>query len=101
MALPAPRAASSRPYFLLSSISMSVRTAPEATVLTRTPFGVHAAAIDIVRLLTAAFDAPYGAPIGNAKKAEPEEMFTIAPLPWSSIGSAAKRERNQTLPILR
>src|SRR5437868_1700090 len=101
MALPAPRAAASRPYFLLSSSSISVRTAPEATELTRTPLGVQAAAIDRVRLFTAAFDAPYGAPMGKAKKAEPDEMLTMEPLPRSSIGLAAKRDRNQTLPMLR
>ena len=63
--------------------------------------GRPAAAIDAVRLFTAAFDAPYGAPIGNANRLEPDEMFTIAPLPCSSIGSAARRERNQTLAKLR
>ena len=84
-----------------SSSNISVRTAPTASAFTRMPFGVHAAANDAVRLFTAAFDAPYGAPIGNANMLEPDEMFTIAPLPCANIGSAASRDRNQTLPRLR
>src|SRR5262245_30279035 len=101
MELPAPSAASSSPYFLPSSSSISVRTAPTASAFTRTPSGVHVAAIEAVRLLTAAFDAPYGAPIGNGNRLEPDEMFTIAPLPRSIIGATANRERNHTLPRFR
>src|SRR5215204_3172837 len=67
-------------------------------VLTRMPFGVHAAAMAPVRLLTAALAAPYGAACGIAIKLAPEEMLTMAPLPWGIITSDAARDRNQTLP---
>src|SRR4051794_13566151 len=67
-------------------------------VLTRTPFGVHAAAMAPVRLFTAALAAPYGAAWGIAIRLAPDEMFTIAPLPCGIITSAAARDRNHTLP---
>ena len=62
--------------------SVAARTAPTAMALTRMPFLAHAAAIDPVRLLTAALAAPYGAACGIASRLAPEEMLTIAPLPW-------------------
>src|SRR3954462_1466587 len=69
--------------------------------LTRTPRPVHADAMDPVRLFTPALAAPYGAAWGIARRLAPDEMLTMAPLPWASIGSAAARERCQTLPRLR
>src|SRR5262245_18586773 len=67
-------------------------------VLTRTPLRVHAAAIAPPRLFTPALAAPYGAACGIASRLAPDEMLTIEPFPCSSIGFAAQRERNHTLP---
>src|SRR4051812_39009323 len=102
IALPGPRTASlGRLAFSVELPYPSVCTAPHATAFTRTPSGVHAAASDRVRLFIPAFAAPYGATIGSARKLAPDEMFTIAPLPWSSIGFAAARDRNHTLARFR
>src|SRR3954469_6827106 len=69
--------------------------------LTLMPFLAQAAAMDPVRLLTAAFAAPYGAACGIASRLAPEEMLTMAPLPWVIICLAAALERCQTALKLR
>ena len=59
-------------------------------VLSRIPLRVHAAAMEPVRLFTAAFAAAYGAACGIASRLAPEEIFTMAPLPWARLQMAAQ-----------
>src|SRR5271156_2947061 len=93
-------ASGSSPYRAASSVRVAARTAPTATAFTRTPLRVHAAAIEPVRLFTAALAAPYGAAWGMPSRLAPEEILTIAPLPWASMGFAAAFERCHTAPKL-
>src|SRR6185312_10896248 len=86
----------SRPMRSRSSNRVAAATAPTAMLFTRTPLRVHAAAIDPVTLLTAALAAAYTAACGIASRDAPEEMLTIAPLPWAIIGWTAYRDRNHT-----
>jgi len=63
----------------------------------RTPFRVHAAAIDPVRLFKPALAAAYTGACGMASRLAPDEMFTIDPLPCAIIGFAAARDRYHAL----
>src|SRR3954471_6199531 len=64
--------------------------------LTRMPFFAQAAAMEPVRLFTAALAAPYGAACGMASRLAPDDMLTIAPLLCAIIGLAAAFDRCQT-----
>src|SRR5690348_14650025 len=91
----------SKPCRCASASRPGVRMAPHAMQLTRTPFRVHAAAIDPVRLFKPALAAAYTGACGIASRLAPEEMLTIEPLPWAIIGFAAARDRYQALERFR
>src|ERR1700682_4687751 len=81
---PATRSGSS-PARSIARTNPSEATAPTAMQLTRTPFGVHAPAKVLVRLLTPALAAPYGATNGNPSSDAPDEILTIAPAPRANM----------------
>src|SRR5215216_5003641 len=89
---PAGASIAARRASIVSHIGVS--TSPGQTQLTRMP-GAHAAAADRVRLITAAFDAAYGASQGAARLPAAEATLTIRAGAGAarSAGSAATIQR--------
>src|SRR5688572_19288487 len=71
------------------AVTGGVSTAAGQTQFARIPWREYSTAVARVKLITPAFAALYAERPWSARTPETDAVFTMAPLPWASMGTSA------------